>query len=203
MTASEELTVPEPYSFPSWSGPKTSLELGGWSSQAKGRPGTDPAMVLQVLLWLPMVLTVNSSFVAALNRSGCKLLEELLLAPSSPDKRARELGTAPVPSPITIPPWDQSQWAGAGQCLREPSKNLAPGYCQDPFASTTPHLHARRLGADPTGMPTAQPFHLPARGTAALPSESGAGSRQLRSHLGSVAPDPQLPGRRRGDTSQK
>lgn len=119
-------------------------------------------------------------------------------------QRARNCSTAfPQLGAFPQGTWEQSQWAGSGQYLWEPSMNLAPGCCQDPFVSTTPHLHAHELGADPTGMPTAQPSHLPALRTAALPSKSGAGSQRQEPHLGSLAPDPQLSGRRGGVTSQK
>uniref|UniRef100_A0A663LPI7 Uncharacterized protein n=1 Tax=Athene cunicularia TaxID=194338 RepID=A0A663LPI7_ATHCN len=138
-------------------------------------------------------------------------LTYILVGSNSEAKAAK--GELPMPEPCSFPTcsvpsceastWEQSQRAGPGQCLWEKSMNLAPRYCQDPFLSTTPHLHACKLGADPTGMPTAQPSHLPDLCTLTLPSKSRPGSQQQRSHLGLLAPTPQISGRREGVTSQK
>lgn len=153
-----------------------------------------------------MVLTVNK-FVSALNRLGCKLLEELLPAPFSSSRKDVSEGWELLLflPPSSVPSCEAPGNSPGGQDQGSDSGNHAQTWHWD---AARIHSYQQRSSArtqaswmpiqlDCSALPSARPAHRHAA------KRTGVCSQRHPPHLGSLAPDPQFSGRRGGVTSQK
>lgn len=207
----------EPCSFLRWPGPTSSHELicpqFEWCSQGKGQGWTRSChgtMSGQGLApgypQLHVILTVNNKFVSALNRSRCKLLEELLPAPFSSSRQDGSEGwelllCLPLSS---MPSCEAPGSSPSGQDQGNDSENQAQTWHWDAarihsYQQCSAYTQASwvLIQLDCSALPSARPPHHHAA------KRTGACSQRHPPHLGSLAPDPQFSGRRGGVTSQK